>query len=173
MREPPKIAYFFMKMFLKISRSPKKICQLLEKSGIKKDMKILDFGCGIGSYSVEAAKLVGKAGKVIAVDQNDMMLKEIGREKDRGALSNIEIVKADSIDHVKESNFDYIFLIDMLHFMDDPGAVIDRGFRKLKAGGKLLIKFDHFKGKEIDKLLGNCGCSNKKNIFGTCWLLSK
>ena len=106
MRDPPKIVYFFMKLFLKIRRSPKKTYQLLDSAGIRKNMKILDFGCGIGSYSVEAAKLVGKAGKVIAVDQNDVMLKETGREKDRGALSNIEIVKADSIECIKESNFE-------------------------------------------------------------------
>ena len=173
MINPPNIVYSFMKLFLKIRRNPKKISQLLDKAGIKKNMKILDFGCGIGSYSIEAAKLVGKSGKIIAADQNDMMLKEVEKQKRGNGLSNIDILKVSSIEEIKDRDFDYIFLIDMLHFLDNPKKNIDLSLKKLKTQGKLFIKFDHFKNNEIDQLLNDYNCLDKKKISGKYWLLNK
>jgi len=34
----------------------------LKKAGIKKDYKVLDFGCNNGNYSIPASKIVGKNG---------------------------------------------------------------------------------------------------------------
>ena len=37
---------------------------VLEKIGIRRDQIVLGFGCGPGTYSIPAAKIVGKQGKV-------------------------------------------------------------------------------------------------------------
>ena len=34
--------------------------EILKKIGIKKGQVILDFGCGVGNYTIPAAKIIGK-----------------------------------------------------------------------------------------------------------------
>ncbi|WP_419783130.1 class I SAM-dependent methyltransferase [Maridesulfovibrio sp.] len=41
---------------------------------VRPGMKVLDFGCGLGHYSIGAAKLVGESGEVVAVDLQQKML---------------------------------------------------------------------------------------------------
>ena len=41
---------------------------------VRPGMKVLDFGCGFGHYSIGAAKLVGARGEVVAVDLQQRML---------------------------------------------------------------------------------------------------
>ena len=40
----------------------------LKDAGIQPGMSVLDFGCGLGRYSLPAARIVGKEGVVYAVD---------------------------------------------------------------------------------------------------------
>ncbi|MBI9080973.1 MAG: class I SAM-dependent methyltransferase [Pseudodesulfovibrio sp.] len=50
----------------------------------------LDLGCGPGDYSIHAAQLVGSAGRVIAVDRDALMTREVeNKAQDRG-LVNIQ-----------------------------------------------------------------------------------
>ena len=61
-------SYRIMSLFLSlrsISRKPK---ETLEKIGIKSGHIVLDYGAGPGVYSIPAAKLVGKSGKVYSAD---------------------------------------------------------------------------------------------------------
>jgi len=41
----------------------------LKDIGIKKDDVVLDFGCGNGYYTIPAAKVVKREGKVYAIDK--------------------------------------------------------------------------------------------------------
>jgi len=43
--------------------------QLLRNAGIFEGQTVLDFGCGAGNYTIPAAEIVGKKGKVYAVDK--------------------------------------------------------------------------------------------------------
>jgi ubiquinone/menaquinone biosynthesis C-methylase UbiE len=49
----------------------------LKDIGIKKGQTILDFGCGVGNYTLPAAKLVGESGRVFALDKNEETLDEL------------------------------------------------------------------------------------------------
>ncbi len=52
----------------------------LTSSGAKKGLVILDFGCGSGTYTIPAAKLVGATGRVYAVDINSTALDRLERK---------------------------------------------------------------------------------------------
>jgi ubiquinone/menaquinone biosynthesis C-methylase UbiE len=41
---------------------------------VREEMTVLDIGCGPGLFSVEMARMVGKSGRVIAVDLQEGML---------------------------------------------------------------------------------------------------
>ena len=63
--------------------------QLLERLGFRKDMTVMDFGCGNGDYSLMLARVVGPGGRVCSVDKNRDVLYEMrGRARGR-KLDNI------------------------------------------------------------------------------------
>ena len=53
--------------------------QLLEKIGLEEKMRVADLGCGRrGYFSLQAAKIVGNKGLVIAVDVGDVLVPVVG-----------------------------------------------------------------------------------------------
>ena len=44
--------------------------------GVKQNHSVIDFGCGKGNYTIPAARIVGKRGKVYAIDKNKESLDE-------------------------------------------------------------------------------------------------
>jgi len=44
----------------------------VRKLGLKEGQKVLDYGCGIGSYTFPAARLVGDRGRVYASDREPL-----------------------------------------------------------------------------------------------------
>jgi protein-L-isoaspartate O-methyltransferase len=51
--------------------------QLIERSGIKKGMHVLDLGCGSGAFTTFIARAVGEKGRVYALDIQADMLKQL------------------------------------------------------------------------------------------------
>jgi ubiquinone/menaquinone biosynthesis C-methylase UbiE len=168
----PKPAFFIMKNALKFRRNPEKYRNILEQAGVKEGMTILDYGCGIGSYTVEAADLVGDTGTVVAADVNEGMLREVRKTMRTNTLTNIQPLQITGLEDVREGNFDLIFLIDVLHLMQEPLHVIEMMRQKLSETGKLLIKFEHFGEQQTQQLLSMIACSNTRVINGKYWLLS-
>ena len=67
--------------------------KVLKEIGIKEGQVILDFGCGSGIFSLPAAKIIGKEGKIYALDKNKTQLDELMEKAKSEELKNIEIVK--------------------------------------------------------------------------------
>ncbi len=167
-----KIATFAMKTMLKSTRDPQKIFALLKKCGLKSNMKILDYGAGIGSYAFAAAELVGANGRVIAADISDLMIKEMNREIARRNIDNVQTLKVAGYSDIAASNFDFILLMDVIHMMDDPIAVLEFLLNKLSPQGKIIIEPNHMSKAEIDALFSPLVC-NKQKIGSNCWSLGK
>jgi len=51
--------------------------RFLEKIGVKPGQIVLDFGCGVGHYTIPAAKVVGKNGKVYGLDKDKNSLNKL------------------------------------------------------------------------------------------------
>ena len=132
-------------------------------------MNILDYGSGIGSFSIEASKLIGPGGVVIAADISEKMLDIINKLK----INNIKTLLIGSSKDIKNNDFDFILLIDVLHFIKEKKETIINLLKKLKLNGKLIIKFEHFSKSHIDLLLNDIKCSNKKNLGKKHWILTK
>ena len=62
--------YFIDNWFRRWLHSPERILAPYVKPG----MSVLDFGCGMGIFSVAMARMVGDEGQVIAVDVQQQML---------------------------------------------------------------------------------------------------
>ncbi len=121
----------------------------LKKIGIKKDFVLLDFGARIGNYSIPAAKIAGKKGKVYALDKDISSLKELKDRSEKLSLKNIKIVETDGSLKLNypENLFDGVLLYDILHFLkkNQREFLFSEIFRFLKKGGLLSVYPKHIK----------------------------
>ena len=75
---------------------------------VKEGMKVLDIGCGPGFFSIELAKMVGKTGKVFAVDLQEGMLQKIKSKIHATELeARIQLIKSEggANQHSRKSRF--------------------------------------------------------------------
>ena len=87
----------------------------LREIGLKNEQIVLDFGSGIGYYTIPSAKIVGDNGRVYALDkERDIISKLMDKAKTLG-LHNITPVVSDKLDEFEEEFFDVILLYDVLH----------------------------------------------------------
>ena len=64
--------------------------EVLERIGIRRGQTVLDFGCGCGTYTIPAAKIVGEQGRVYALDKDKEALDELMQKAESAGLRNIE-----------------------------------------------------------------------------------
>lgn len=50
---------------------------IVKEVGIKEGFRMLDYGCGPGSYVTAVAELVGNSGKIYALDVNPVAIKMV------------------------------------------------------------------------------------------------
>ena len=118
---------------------------------------VLEVACGIGLFTCELAKLVGKNGKVIATDISKEQL-EIGKKHAREQdLHNIEFIECSAfeLDSLK-IKCDCVYSRFLLVHVQSPISVLKQELNCLKLGGYLI-----------------CGemCSTYKTMF--CYPKSK
>ena len=69
--------------------------ELLQRAGVQAGEIILDWGCGAGFFAVPAARLVGEAGKVVAVDVQPEMVTATKEAAAKAGLANVEVMAAE------------------------------------------------------------------------------
>lgn len=120
------------------------INDILSKIGIDEKQQVAELGCGnFGFFVFPLARLVGRQGKVYAVDILKPTLEEISKEAKKNNLpqiipvwSNLEVFKAANIE---TSSLDSALLVNVLHQSEKKIEILREAIRLLKRGGKLLI----------------------------------
>ena len=100
---------------------------------------VLEIGCGIGIFTCEIAKLVGKSGKVIAVDISTKQLELAQEEAERQNINNIEFIKC-SVFEIEKLNIkvDCVYSRFLLMHLNDPIFILNQELNCLKIGGYLI-----------------------------------
>jgi ubiquinone/menaquinone biosynthesis C-methylase UbiE len=116
---------------------------LMRRCGVKKDMVVLDLGCGGGAFTTFAARIVGEKGKVYAVDIQKGMLDQL-RSKlskpENQEIKNVEIIQASAGELPFEDNsLDLTFMVGVLGEVPDRKMALKEIYRALKPGGVLAI----------------------------------
>jgi len=129
----------------------------LEDIGIKKGDVVLDFGCGDGPYTITAAKVVRKEGKVYAIDKDlESMHKLMGIAKTKGLKNIIPIhTKSEELKiNLESESIDAVLLYDVIHYMEalERKKIYEEIYRILKTGGLLSVYPKH---RKSDEPLGN------------------
>jgi len=119
--------------------------KFLENMGVEEGHKVLDFGCGNGIYSIPAARVVGRRGKVYALDNERNAIRELTERAESEELNNIIIVE--DMKGIDDESIDAALLYDVLHYMDknQRKEVYSEMHRILKTGGILSVYPKHNK----------------------------
>lgn len=134
----------------------------LRKAGLQEGQTVLDFGCNKGNYAKPAAKVVGQAGKVYALDKDAQVLDELGRAAQQEGLRNIECVHVaeDGRIPLPSCSVDVALLYDVFHGGYFPQAeqrkkILRSTHRVLKPAGLLSLYPTHLKkyGMTFKKLI--------------------
>ena len=107
---------------------------ILKEMNIQKGDTFIDFGCGIGYFSIPALEFVGEEGTVIAIDVSSEMLSEL--TKRAGNRKNLKIVHADTL---REVMADIILLSMVLHEIENPKEFLRSCVASLKPHGRIMI----------------------------------
>jgi ubiquinone/menaquinone biosynthesis C-methylase UbiE len=149
--------------------------QLIERSGIRKDMHVLDLGCGSGAFTPSIAGTVGEKGKIYALDIQADMLKQLENKLSRPEnkdIKNIKLIEGNAYELPFEDNsLDLVNMVTVLQEIPDRNRALQEVKRVLKAGGVLAvtelfpdpdypwksttINLGSGAGFAVDKVLGN------------------
>ena len=117
--------------------------KVIERSGIKRGMKLLELGCGSGAFTPFVAKALGEQGKLYAVDIQPKMLEQLERKLARPEnqdLTNIELIQASAYElPFEENSLDLAYLVTVLHEIPDRDRALREIKRVLKPGGILAV----------------------------------
>lgn len=114
--------------------------ELLVDAGIKKDMHVLDIGCGRGDVSLLLAEMVGIKGTVLGLDIDENSL-NYARERTREQkLTNVTFMKADLNELSTNDRFDAIVGRRVLMYLPDPEKVVSDLSVLLKVGGVMAFQ---------------------------------
>jgi len=118
--------------------------------GIKEGQAVLDFGCGGGNYTIPAAEVVGKAGKVYAIDKNEEVLINLAQKVESEGLRNIELIKTSGEMKIglEDESIDLVLLYDVLHHISERRKIFDEVYRVLKTGALLSVYPKHLESEE-------------------------
>lgn len=99
----------------------------------------MDIGCGYGFFTIPAAQIVGKSGKVYAVDIDSTSINQLKRDALEKGLKNIhiEVGAAEGTIFCRECA-DIVFYNTVLHDFQDPAKVLRNAKTMLKSSGKMV-----------------------------------
>lgn len=100
---------------------------------------VVDFGCGYGTFAIQAAQIVG--GTVYALDIDEAMVTATTRKAEAAGLTNVCARQRDFVAHgtgLGDASVDYAMLFNLLH-CEDPLSLLRDARRVLRPGGLLGI----------------------------------
>jgi ubiquinone/menaquinone biosynthesis C-methylase UbiE len=122
---------------------------ILKEAGIESGFSVLDFGCGPGGYIVPLAELVGRSGKINALDVHPLAIRVVKRIATRKGIKNIATVESDCSTGLPDNSVDVVLLYDVFHDLARPDDVLRELHRILKPGGRLSFSGHHMKQVEV------------------------
>lgn len=126
------------------NREQQEHCRTLIKAlNLKSGETVCDMGCGNGFYALKMAKLVGKTGRVLAVDIQPEMLHLLKLRAEDAGVANVEPIQGSVVDpKLPAGKVDLILLVDVYHEFSHPEQMLTAMRKSLKPHGRLaLVEF--------------------------------
>ena len=113
---------------------------LLGALAIQPGWTVCDMGCGNGFYTLQIARLVGPAGKVLAVDIQPEMLHLLAERAAGEGATNVEPILGTVVDpKLPQDGVDLLLLVDVYHHIEDRERYFRALGASLRPGGRIAI----------------------------------
>jgi len=110
----------------------------VERLGIQNHQRVLDLGCGWGSFTLFAAEKFPSS-NFLAVSNSNDQIEFIKKTAKARSLSNVQAVKQDMNDLSLEGSFDRIISIEMFEHMRNYGELLKKLGNHLLTDGKMFV----------------------------------
>jgi ubiquinone/menaquinone biosynthesis C-methylase UbiE len=128
--------------------------RILREMGIQKGQRVLDFGCGSGTYTFIIARIVGPSGKVFALDEKKSKLRELQKKAKDRKRNNIEVIytSGDISIPLEKRTLDVVLMYDVYHLLSERQRrkLIKKAGEILKRGGFVSYHATHLSGYGVD-----------------------
>jgi SAM-dependent methyltransferase len=130
---------------------------------VREGMTVLEPGPGMGFFTLELARRVGSAGRVVAVDLQPRMLAGLRRRAERAGLASrvdARLAKATSLGiEDLAGKVDLVLAFAMVHELPDPEAFFREVRGALAPGGRILLAepSGHVRAAEFEAALAAAG----------------
>lgn len=103
-------------------------------------MTVADVGAGTGYFEARLSRAVGAAGRVLALDVEEGMVKHITERAKREGLANVTATKVKLDDpELAEGSVDRVLIVDTWHHIDGREAYAAKLSLALRPGGSVAI----------------------------------
>lgn len=128
--------YFIDNPFRRLLHNPEKILAPFVSPG----MTALDFGCGMGLFSIAIARLVGAGGAVICADVQPRMLSALEKRARKAGVAEqirIHLCRPDTVSLAEPIDFALAFW--SAHEVPDLRRLLEEVCACLRPGGRFLV----------------------------------
>jgi len=143
--------------------------EVLIHISVSKAQTVLDYGCGLGTFTIPSARIVGEKGKVYAFEARSNLLERVREKAREAALSNVIAVLSDSsrlsIDLPDES-VDVILVYDVMHEIENQQGLLQELHRVLKGDGILSVFPMHMGTENFINVIRECDLFCLRNRYG-------
>ena len=122
---------------------------ILGEAEIGPGFRVLDYGCGPGSYTFLAADLLGPTGTVHALDIHPLAVERVRKAASKRGLDNVRTILSDSATGLENGSVDVALMYDVFHDLGDQRGVLQELHRVLRPEGTLSFSDHHMKENEI------------------------
>jgi len=130
-----------MAFALRLMEPFKRSRERLAGAGLEKGQVVLEYGCGIGSYTIPSAQIVGDEGAVYALDIHPLAIATVGKRVAKAKLTNVKTILSDRATGLPDESVDIILLYDTFHLVRDKQSLLEELHRILKPDG--ILSADH------------------------------
>ncbi len=133
------LGYWLLSPLRKLRENPRRALAPFVREG----MVVLEPGPAMGFFTLDAARLAGPAGRVVAVDLQPRMLAALERRARRAGLADrveTRLARPETLGVADlAGRVDVVLAFHVVHELPDAGAFFAEAFAALKPGGRLLL----------------------------------
>jgi ubiquinone/menaquinone biosynthesis C-methylase UbiE len=152
----PSLSFKLMCLAFKIRDFISPRINVLKEVEINPGDRVLDYGCGSGSYIVPLLSMIGMSGEIFALDIHPLAIKSVKDIALKNKSQNVKTIHSNCDTGLPDQSVDVVLLYDTYHALNNPDEVLREINRILKAKGILSFSDHHMRDKEIrEKILRN------------------
>lgn len=153
----PNLGFRMMGLFFKVRDFLQPRIDILKEIEIEPGFRVLDFGCGPGSYIAPLIQLVGASGEIYALDIHLLAIKKVQNMASQKGVENVTTIQSDCATRLPDNYLDVVLLYDIFHDLSQPNDVLRELHRVLKPSGTLSFSDHHMKEQDILRRITNVG----------------